>query len=176
MDINDAIVAAAKPYLISEYQKIVNLRYREGLSFEEVSEKMNVSSDEAKTLYHRAEAAIIRMLESDPEHEFWADYLDELSDKPETRAIKKLRDSAIKCENDRKEALEELKQERIPTISDFDFSPRVYNAFRAHGFEDVTDIQNMTKREFLQTRNIGKKSLQEVIETLKAHGYDPQFD
>lgn len=49
------------------------------------------------------------------------------------------------------------------------FSVRTYNAIRRRGIDDLKQLSDMTQKEFLETRNLGVKSAEEVYEAMKLH-------
>lgn len=57
------------------------------------------------------------------------------------------------------------------TIEDLDLSVRSYNCLKRSGAKTVKDIVGKTQDDLMKVRNLGKKSLEEVIEKLKSLGF-----
>lgn len=55
-------------------------------------------------------------------------------------------------------------------IEDFDLSVRSFNCLKRAGINTVNDLASMTEAEMMKVRNLGRKSLKEVIEKLEAAG------
>lgn len=67
---------------------------------------------------------------------------------------------------------EETKKEKVleMTIEELDLSVRSYNCLKRAGINTVEDLTNKTEEEMMKVRNLGKKSLEEVIGKLEALG------
>ena len=57
-------------------------------------------------------------------------------------------------------------------IEDLDFSVRSYNCLKRAGIHTVADIVNKSEQEMIKVRNLGKKSLEEVINKVKELGLE----
>ncbi|MDE5852568.1 MAG: DNA-directed RNA polymerase subunit alpha [Oscillospiraceae bacterium] len=66
------------------------------------------------------------------------------------------------------------RQERIleMTIEELDLSVRSFNCLKRAGINNVEDLTNKTEEDMMKVRNLGRKSLDEVIMKLKSLGYD----
>ena len=62
---------------------------------------------------------------------------------------------------------------RIPdmTIEDLDLSVRSFNCLKRAGINTVEDLTNKTEEDMMKVRNLGRKSLEEVIAKLASLGY-----
>ena len=58
------------------------------------------------------------------------------------------------------------------TIEEFDLSVRSFNCLKRAGISTVEDLANKTQADMMKVRNLGKKSLDEVIAKLHALGLD----
>ncbi len=58
------------------------------------------------------------------------------------------------------------------SIEDLDLSVRSYNCLKRAGIHTVQDLTKKTEDEMLKVRNLGKKSLDEVIKKIKDLGFD----
>ena len=67
----------------------------------------------------------------------------------------------------------ESKQEAIveeTPIEEVEFSVRAYNCLKRHGVHTIQDLVDMTELEVTKIRNLGKKSLKEVIDKVSDLG------
>ena len=58
------------------------------------------------------------------------------------------------------------------TIEELDLSVRAFNCLKRAGVNTVNDLINKSPEEMMQGRNLGKKSLEEVISKLEALGFN----
>lgn len=67
---------------------------------------------------------------------------------------------------------EETKKEKVleMTIEELDLSVRSYNCLKRAGINNVEDLTNRTEEDMMKVRNLGRKSLEEVFNKLKALG------
>ncbi len=83
-----------------------------------------------------------------------------------------LSDEAKKAEImvEREETIKEKVLEM--TIEELDMSVRSFNCLKRAGIDTVEDLTNRTEEEMIKVRNLGKKSLEEVILKLHSLGLD----
>ena len=62
------------------------------------------------------------------------------------------------------------------TIEELDMSVRSFNCLKRAGIDTVEDLTNRTEEEMIKVRNLGKKSLEEVILKLHSLGLDLKKD
>ena len=55
-------------------------------------------------------------------------------------------------------------------IEELDMSVRSFNCLKRAGINTVQDLTNKTEEEMIKVRNLGKKSLEEVIQKLASLG------
>ncbi len=68
---------------------------------------------------------------------------------------------------------EEIKEESLEkTIEELNFSVRSFNCLKRAGIDTVEDLTNRTMDDMIKVRNLGKKSLEEIIEKLHLLGLD----
>ena len=81
-----------------------------------------------------------------------------------------LTDDAKKAEImvERQETIKEKVLEM--TIEDLDMSVRSFNCLKRAGIDTVEDLTKKTESEMIKVRNLGKKSLEEVIQKLQSLG------
>ena len=66
---------------------------------------------------------------------------------------------------------EDSKQKKLETsIDDLDFSVRAYNCLKRANVNTLGDLTEKTELEMMKIRNLGKKSLKEVIDKIKDMG------
>ena len=58
------------------------------------------------------------------------------------------------------------------SIEEMDLSVRSYNCLKRAGIHTVEDLTKRTEDDMLKVRNLGRKSLDEVIAKLKSYGLD----
>ena len=56
------------------------------------------------------------------------------------------------------------------TIEDLDFSVRAYNCLKRAGIHTLQDLVNMSESDMMKIRNLGKKSLKEVLDKIRDMG------
>ena len=73
---------------------------------------------------------------------------------------------------------EDTKKERVleMTIEELDMSVRSFNCLKRAGINTVEDLTNQTEDDMMKVRNLGKKSLEEVIQKLHSLGLDLKKD
>ena len=62
------------------------------------------------------------------------------------------------------------------TIDDMDLSVRSYNCLKRANINTVEDLISKTEEEMMKVRNLGRKSLEEVINKLAMMGLSPSSD
>ena len=69
---------------------------------------------------------------------------------------------------------EEIKRDKIleMSIDDLDLSVRSFNCLKRAGIDTVEDLVNRTEEDMIKVRNLGRKSLDEVIQKLHSLGLD----
>lgn len=77
---------------------------------------------------------------------------------------------------DATEILEQREEEEVDktlemTIEELDLSVRAFNCLKRAGINTVQSLVDKTPSDMMKVRNLGKKSLEEVIEKLEALGY-----
>ena len=56
------------------------------------------------------------------------------------------------------------------SIDDLDLSVRSYNCLKRAGVNTVSDLVSKTEEEMMKVRNLGRKSLEEVVQKLESMG------
>ena len=60
------------------------------------------------------------------------------------------------------------------TIEDLDLSVRSFNCLKRAGINTVEDLINKSEEDMMKVRNLGRKSLEEVIQKLNSLGFSLQ--
>lgn len=71
---------------------------------------------------------------------------------------------AVKSDNEKEKVLD-------LTIDELDLSVRSFNCLKRAGINTVEDLINKTEEEMMKVRNLGRKSLEEVIAKLDSFGF-----
>ena len=72
---------------------------------------------------------------------------------------------------------EDIQQKTLEmSIEDMDLSVRSYNCLKRAGINTVEDLIKKSKDDMLKVRNLGLKSLEEVIQKLQSIGFDLRVD
>jgi DNA-directed RNA polymerase subunit alpha len=58
------------------------------------------------------------------------------------------------------------------TIEELDLSVRSFNCLKRAGIDTVEDLANRTEEDMIKVRNLGRKSLDEVIQKLHSLGLE----
>ena len=75
------------------------------------------------------------------------------------------------------EKTEDPKVKALETsIEDLDFSVRAYNCLKRAGVHTLQDLVNKSENDMMKIRNLGKKSLKEVLDKIKELGLDLRED
>ena len=75
------------------------------------------------------------------------------------------------------EKVEDPKQKALETtIEDLDLSVRAYNCLKRAGIHTLHDLINKSATEMMKIRNLGKKSLKEVLDKVKEMGLSLRED
>ena len=73
---------------------------------------------------------------------------------------------------------EENKKEKVleMTIEELDLSVRSYNCLKRAGINTVEDLTNKSEEDMMKVRNLGRKSLDEVVAKLQSLGFSLSHD
>lgn len=151
-------------------REVVYLR-RQGLTFGDIADKIGASEDAVRGWYYQAQDKLYGMLELPPEHSFWEDYCGEVG-AVEATALEHLREVAKQRKNKRKRERKRLKYKPPHLIKFFSIPRKTKNALLDAEIYTIFRIQEMTRDGFLELKNISKRSLEHVIETLEDEGFD----
>ena len=141
--------------LTERERRVLDFRYKDGLTFEAIGKRECVTRERARQIYARA----LRKL-CNPQRLNYLKY-----------GISGV--VARKTENAREAALASLpkpeKPEDIP-LEELELSVRSYNCLKRAGVDTLADIAALTQNELSQVRNLGKKSFDEICAMLTNFG------
>ena len=55
-------------------------------------------------------------------------------------------------------------------VSEMDISVRLYTILHKHGIESIEDMSNYTSDDIIHWKDIGRRSLEELLSTMKSNG------
>lgn len=174
--------------LTEREQKVIQLRFVDGLSLKDTGKAFNVTQERIR----QVEAKALRKLR----HPVRADIIKEglaavkAKEEAKGRLARATEELNAEIEKVRKET--KLLQEIMATgrpkaeaeavirehknwnvdIENMDLSVRAYNCLKRAGFNKVCDLVGMTREKFMKVRNLGRKSMEEVIDKLKLWGIE----
>ena len=163
--------------LTEREQKILQLRFYNGMTYDQVGGQLGVSRERIRQIEHKA----IRKLRHPRYRKHWLlDTLDKAADFAAERDRLKLENIQLReklskyTEND----IKEEPKEDVPgiTLEEMDLSVRSYNCLRRRGITHLLDLCDMTEKDLMRVRNLGKRSFDEIIEKMHEYGVDLKHD
>lgn len=149
--------------LTEREQKILEMRFKHYMTLEECGKVYHVTRDRIRQI----EARALRKLRH-PQH--WKTWKLDTMDK--AFEIAKERD-ALKL---KLTLMEPQRFEPVPCddwdIQDLELSVRSYNCLCRANIRTPADFRKLTRESLMKVRNLGRKSLEEVIEKLKERGIE----
>ena len=163
--------------LTDREQKVLKLRYKHYLTLEQCGYHFNVTRERIR----QVEAKALRKLRNPHVSKHWVlDTMDkarEAQEKLSRLELENIRlknfieshltDVKIPCDNERKEdSVSDI------SIDDLELSVRSFNCLRRAGINTIGDLDGFTVERFMKIRNLGRKSMGEVITRLKEYGIE----
>ena len=149
---------------LGDRQKIViTLRYRSHMTLEDIAKELHVTRERVRQI----EARAIRILRRRESLNHWL-----LVPMERLLEAQKERDE-LKLKLITSGRTEELKPEsnlKSVGIDEMDLSVRAYNCLRRAGIDTLADLQKMTREDLMKVRNMGRKSLEEIVMKAKDFG------
>ena len=141
--------------LTERERRVLDFRYKNGLTFEKIGKHFCVTRERARQIYARA----LRKL-CNPQRLNYLKY-------GVSGVIRR------KSESAREAALASLpkpdKPEKIP-LEELELSVRSYNCLKRAGMNTLREVSEMTFDELCHVRNLGKKSVDEICAVLTNYG------
>lgn len=163
--------------LTDREQKVLELRYKHYLTLEQCGYRFNVTRERIR----QVEAKALRKLRSPYRSKHWIlDTMDkarEAQEKLSRLELENIRlknyieshltDSKIPCDNERKEdSVSDI------SIDNLELSVRSFNCLKRAGIDTLGDLSEYTLEKLLKVRNLGRKSMEEVITKAKEYGIE----
>ena len=161
-------------------KQILILRYKEGKTYEEMSEIIGVCKQRSQELEHK----ILRNL-SRPEridvicngkesvnsyHKHKDEFVDSLSQlKSDIQTIREQIEEKPTTSNNTEGAGTSIYEKPISYLG---LSVRAYNCLKRSGLQTIKDLGDMTREKLLHTRNLGPRTVEEIINKAREFGFD----
>ena len=129
-------------------QKIISLRYRERKTLKEIAEQLGVTPERIRSLENKA---IMRL-----RHPCCLGYI--IYGKKGYEKLVEERKKAREREN--KQCILQM------TLEELDLSVRSFNCLKKKNYNTINDIASLSEDEILSIRNLGRRSIVEIAETL----------
>ena len=71
---------------------------------------------------------------------------------------------------------EEPKKETDVDIQEMELSVRSYNCLKRAGFDNISDLEGMTVEKLMRVRNLGKRSVDEVVSKAREWGLEIEHE
>lgn len=147
--------------------EILTMRYKHHMTLEQVANAVGVTRERVR----QVEARAIRKLRHPRHWKHWQ------LDTMERYIAAEEKASALELENMRLRSLvpepepdKEKPNVYLVTIEDLELSVRSYNCLKRAGYETLGDLVGKTTADLAKCRNLGRKSMEEVIAKAKEHG------
>ena len=148
--------------LTDREQKVLEMRFKRCMTLEEVGKVFCVTRDRIRQI----EARAIRKLRH-PRH--WKNW--KLDTMGKAWEIAKERD-ALKLKATTKEPEKAVEETDNWNISDLELSVRSFNCLCRAGIREAKDFKKLTRESLMCVRNLGRKSVEEVISKLHERGIE----
>lgn len=171
--------------LTEREQKVIRLRFQSGLTYEQAGKHFNVTRERIR----QVEAKAIRKLRHPRHWKHWKkDTMDKVFEVAEDRDRLRLENMELKSRltkiMDAMGMKEEQKQrvmdtkEKAPDVSldELELSVRSYNCLKRVGVAKLSDFDGWTMERLMKVRNLGRKSMEEVLHKLKEYGVEIKDD
>jgi len=161
-------------------KQILILRYKEGKTYEEMSEIIGVCHQRTQEIEHR----ILRNL-SRPERidvicngkesvnsylKHKDEFVDSLSQlKSDIQTIREQIEEKPTTSNDTEATGTSIYEKPISYLG---LSVRAYNCLKRSGLQTIKDLGDMTRDKLLHTRNLGPRTVEEIINKAREFGFD----
>lgn len=141
-------------------QKVIFKRYKDGLTLEQIAKEENVTRERIRQIISKS----IRKLKHPGRLK-------------KAMKVSRREYDLLQQENARLKALllaNGTKESTITnlTIEELDLSVRSYNCLLRAGITDLEKLKKLSADDLMRVRNLGKKSMQEVLETLHKLGIE----
>lgn len=176
-DLNGSVEYALYTLLDRERQ-ILKYRFAHLMTYEEVGKLYSITRERIRQIEQRAlrklrhpqrlkylEYGVLGVIDLNRE-----EYLNRVMD-IENRLIELCKLNEAKAD----EVIHDVKlreKYKGELIENCDFSARTYNCVKRHGIDSLSQLSKLSYNEIINIRNLGRKSVGEIIDKLREYGYD----
>lgn len=170
-------ILAALESLTERQQKVITLRFRSMMTLEDVSKEMGVTRERVR----QVEAKALRMLARPQAYNLWymvprRELLDVAEERDKARlecvTLRQKLERFMELHGIQEEAIEEEMELMDLKLDAMDLSVRSYNALKRAGIDTVGQLRGLTVGDLKKFRNMGLKSLKEVVSKAKEFGIE----
>ena len=173
--------------LTEREQHVLMRRYRDGATLEQVGQELGVLRDRTRQiegkalrkLRHPARRELYEPVTLEEYHQLRQDYwelmgrYERVKEEALEEAMRNMYDAEVQIAAVKREI---AAQEMATPIEELELSVRSYNCLLRAGVKTVSDLASMPLDKLERVRNLGKKSLEEVLDRLKAFGITPRYE
>ena len=156
--------------LTEREQKVLELRFVHGMTYEQCGYRFNVTRERIRQVEHKA----LRKLRNPrfAKH-YLLDTLDKAFEIDSERARLERENVVLREKLEKYESIPKSKVEpKKINIDEMELSVRSYNCLKRAGFNFVDDLDGKTVSDLKKVRNLGMKSLREVVEKAREFGIE----
>lgn len=163
--------------LTEREETVIRLRFKDKLTLENVGKQIGTTRERARQIEAKA---LRKMRHPDRQRMMLAVPVAEVDEvRTKYTALKEQHELLIKAfelisgKATTPESVEKIAEAAVwmqTNIENMDFSVRTYNCLRRAGKDTLKDLVEMTEEELRGVRNLGRKSVDEVVYTLEQHG------
>lgn len=170
-------ISAAVATLTEREQGVILMRFQRKLTLEQCGKECSVTRErirqiEAKAIRKLRHPSKINMMKAVPLTELQAQYTEYKNLEESYEWLKRAFETitAQKAEPGAIMAAAEMADVMKTPLENLDLSVRSYNCLRRAGKDTLGDIADMKESELMTVRNLGRRSLEEVVAKLKEYG------
>ena len=163
--------------LTEREETVIRLRFKDELTLENVGKQIGTTRERARQIEAKA---LRKMRHPDRQRMMLAVPVAEVDEvRTKYTALKEQYELLVKAfelisgKATTPESVEKIAEAAVwmqTSIENMDFSVRTYNCLRRAGKDTLKDLVEMTEEELRGIRNLGRKSVDEVVYTLEQHG------
>ena len=163
--------------LTEREETVIKLRFKDKLTLEKAGKQTGTTRERIRQIEAKA---LSKMRHPDRQRMMLAVPLAEVDEvKTKYTALKEQYELLVKAvelisgKATTPESVEKIAEAAVwmqTNIENLDFSVRTYNCLRRAGKDTLKDLVEMTEEELRGIRNLGRKSVDEVVYTLEQHG------
>ncbi|MBR0411097.1 MAG: sigma-70 family RNA polymerase sigma factor [Eubacterium sp.] len=165
--------------LTDREKKVIQLRFQNGLTYEQTGKYFNVTRERIRQVEKKA----IRKLRNPKHWKYWQmDTMNKAYEIATERDRLRLENMNLKMrlkeyvgEDELQEVEKSVEEKPQISIAELDLSVRSYNCLIRAGIAYVSDLEEMTIDDLAKIRNLGRKSMEEIILKLKDLGIELKY-